>query len=196
MSDFLGLKYVYPADIELVRDERLERSLGGGMTGTVFGAGRWAVDLTLEPGLAATAKHRLAAHRAKHGSLSSFAVQMPQPAAGVFDSSYTYDVGAAAVVGANQVNLKCSSDVTLPIGRFIKFSNSNKVYQVDGPADYTITSAGVLVSIIPNLVAAVAITHDWDAEPDLTCKYDPNSLGFASINRQGVVTRRISVIEV
>ena len=38
---FLGLDYVNPAEIYMIREELIERNLGGGKVGSNFGTGRW-----------------------------------------------------------------------------------------------------------------------------------------------------------
>ena len=193
---FLGLEYVNPAEIYMIREELIERNLGGGKVGSNFGTGRWAIEITLQPQSFENAQHRVSAHRAKHGELTPFNLPMPQIVSTDFPSA-TFGVGAAAAQGAGTVNLKSSTSMNLPVGRFIKFSNHNKIYQIDGAGVYTVTSSGVVVSIVPNLTVAVGTSHTWDGDsPELRCTYARGSRGFMNVNRRSIVTRSISVEEV
>ena len=197
MSEFLGIPYVNPCNIELLREEQILTSLGGGKIGIRFGTGRWAVQIALAPDIFSRAKYRLAAHRAKHGSLSSFLLLMPQIEIAELPNGI-YRIGANAAIGVDSVMLRCNQNLTLSVGRFIKFSNHNKVYQVNGETDYAITDVAQAVSIVPNLVTGVKLSgvNRWDAEPSLTCRYSENSRGFIRVDRRSVVTRSISVEEV
>ena len=195
MSEFLGLRYVYPIEVEMIREEEIEIPLGGGKVGSRFGTGRWVASVTLEPQSFNDGQHRLSVHRAKHGQLSAFSFPMPQFAKATFPSA-TFSVGAAASQGAGTVNLKSSSNMVLPVGRFIKFSNHDKIYQVDGAANYTVTSSGVVVSIVPNLTAAVGTSHSWNGDnPSMQCTYARGSRGYLNVNRRSILSRSVTVEE-
>ena len=201
MSSFLDLKYSNPCDIELIREEIIVKSISGKKSGTVFGAGRWFVNIGLEPQFFAVAKHRLAAHRAKHGNLNTFTLQMPQIVSSNFDPSDSHSINSSAAIGASNVRIRYarSGDFPLKIGRFIKFNNHDKVYQVGGDSDYNLgqgSNVSVTISIIPNLVKAITNSTKWEHDPNLTCRYSYGSRGFAEINRSSVVVRSISVEEV
>ena len=189
---FLGLDYVYPAVIEAVQQERIIPLISGRVTGARFGILRWHVEIGLEPRrFGDSGSKMLSVHRAKYGITEPFTLLMPQLGTEVVVSHNQQRTAAAAVAGASSVSLDATVDVDLPDGRFIKFSGHSKVYQVDGAV--TVTDAGVMVDIVPGLVANVVNNERWNATPNLRCRHD--EAGGITISGRGIVSPVLSVTE-
>ena len=195
MSKFLGLQYAAPAEISRQVDEAVSGTWGARVNAIRRGSTYWRVQMSFEPKRYADASGRLAAHRAKHGTVGTFDFTMPQPFGGTVAAATGRLVSTSASAGADTITLKASTTVPLVVGRFISFTGHNKVYMVDGDADYSIVSGGVAVKIVPNLVKAVNANVNWNPNPNLRCRYAPGSGGDWSVGGRQIVLPIVTVIE-
>ena len=193
MTDFLGLAFATPLSIQTEQVSNLVRTRDGSIAGTREGYPRWQVDITFEPRQFEDYQAELMAHRIRNGVTVPFTMKMPQVARhSSIGSSDSYDVRQAAGRGDSVIVIRPSSSKTIPEGRFIKFSNHSKVYMTDNVG---YSGSDIVLNIVPDLVMAIATTHDCDPNPNLTCTYLENSGGFYQINRRSIIPSQISVIE-
>lgn len=182
---FEGLAYVYPGIIERQdNDETLD--LADGDLATVRGTyRRWRVVVGFAPDIQGlNIAGILRAHRAKHGSHTSFDFNFPQDPETVLPPE-TLRVNKTDQ-GASIVKLRSpATTVHIPLGIFVQFGDY--LYCVQDKTDNTITLDWPLKSDVASLT-------EINFAPVVKAKHDPDALNQTRYDARGVYRDQLAVI--
>ena len=192
MATFLGFNYVTP--LKITPEERVFRSntLSLRVQTSESTASRWRILVGLEPIVGGTGAARIQTHRAVNGVHSSFAMEMPQHTGTEVTSTSPVNV-ATANSGSSTVSLSSLATFTIPAGRFVRFSNHTKVYQIVE----TVTSSGgaVTATVYPELVDNISAGVTLSLSPDVTVRYSEEGNTSLMVRDGFVVQTTMDVTE-
>lgn len=204
---FLGLNYATPLSVRSTSRAFRSESLSYKVQTSRGDAQRYELSIPLQPDNGdLKAGARLSTHRATFGLTDAFEITMPQWNSTETDIDrvapmHTINASGTFVAGVDTIMVRAMTGMNpsnerfvIPEGRYIKFSNHTKIYQVTS----TVTrEAGQTVSlpIYPVLQMGISAAVTIDVDPDITVYYSEDSLEEIQITNGIIVRQTLNVVE-
>ena len=177
MPEFLGITYNLPVEVLNQEDTREIETQSLAIYRPSSGAQRWELKINLGPlNYLDPSITKISTHQNKHGYRLPFSLEMPQ----LIGAEYKQPRGTIIEThgvhqsGVDLINITANRNIEIPEGRFFKFANHNKVYQL---LEQVSLQANIVkrISIYPTLLKEVQDNIDLFFTPNIRLYYHRNS---------------------